>query len=291
MLVAGSSMADRNLLARAAMWLRDAPENMGLIRNEAKPGFFDQYPRFYSTSVVNATPERLNERYRALIGSNEHLIRGKTILDLASHDGRWSFAALKTGARHVTGIEGRSNLVESAIATAQEYGIGSERYRFIAGDVFDQLDLVRPDSIDTVFCFGFLYHTPHHMLLLSKIARLNPKHLIVDTAIIPSTTDCVIRLVKERVTGDGNSIVGQPGDPLHSLVGRPSRSALEMMLTSFGWSFSYYDWHRARIKAWRDLRDYRDGWRVSLAATRSGGDVRQPALTPPPNGDQAKAGA
>src|SRR5260370_24927372 len=133
-------MVDRNLLTRAAIRLRDALENVGLVRGEARPGFFDQYPRFYSTGTVNAQPERLNERYRALIGSNEHLIRGKTILDLAAHDGRWSFAALKAGAQHVTSVEGRSHLVEFAMATAHEYGICVERYRFIAGDVFDHLD-------------------------------------------------------------------------------------------------------------------------------------------------------
>ncbi len=257
-----------SVLSRAALWLRHAPEKMGLISSAPKPGFFDQYPRFYSSSVVGATPERLNERYRALISSNEQLIREKTILDLAAHDGRWSFAALKAGARHVTGIEVRSHLVESAIAAAREYGIGAERYQFIAGDVFDQIALLQTNSIDTVFCFGFFYHTPHHMLLLSKIARLNPKHLILDTAIDPSTTDCIVRLTKEGVDRDANSLVGQPGDPLYALVGTPSRNALETMLTSFGWSLSYYDWHRAGIGNWRDLRDYRDGSRVSIVATR-----------------------
>ena len=181
--------------------------------------------------------------------------------------------------------------MESAIATAHEYGIDSERYRFITGDVFDQLDLVATNSIDTVFCFGFLYHTPHHMLLLSKIAQLNPKHLILDTAIIPSTTDCVIRLVKEKTAGDGNSITGQPGNPLHSLVGRPSRSAVEMMLTSFGWSFSYYDWQRAGITASRYLRDYRGGWRISLVAIRSEPDALEPAPVPPLNGRHGKSNA
>jgi 16S rRNA G966 N2-methylase RsmD len=250
------------------LWLRRAPEETGPISSAPKPGFFDQYPRFYSSSIVGATPERLNERYRALISPNEQSIRERTILDLAAHDGRWSFAALKAGARHVTGIEVRSHLVEAARAAVREYGIGAERYQFIAGDVFDQIELIQPNSIDTVFCFGVFYHTPHHVLLLSKIARLNPKCLILDTEIDRSTTDCVIRLRKEEVTRDANSLVGQPGDPLHALVGKPSRSALETMLTSFGWSLSYYDWHRAGISNWRELNDYRNGSRVSIVATR-----------------------
>jgi predicted nicotinamide N-methyase len=261
-----------SVLKRAAFRLRRASEKMGLTspaRIEVKPGFFDQYPRFYSTSVLNAIPQRLNERYRALIAANESLIRDRTILDMGAHDGRWSFAALKAGARHVIGIEGRPHLVEYSIATMQEYGIAAERYRFVAGDVFDQIDLVPTGSIDTLFCFGFFYHTANHMLLLSKIARMNPQHLILDTDIYGSSTDCAVFLKMEEIAHEGSSIVSQPADPLHSLVGKPSRSALETMLTSFGWSFSYYDWHRAGITNWNGLSDYQGGWRVSLVASRS----------------------
>ncbi|MGB0061289.1 MAG: class I SAM-dependent methyltransferase [Candidatus Binatus sp.] len=260
---------EASVLKRIGSSLRRLPAKMGATKNKAEPGFFDRYPRFYTTSTVGTDKgERLNERYRALIRSNIEIIREKTVLDLASHDGRWSFAALEAGARHVTGIEVRSYLVEHAIASCREYGAG-DRCRFIAGDVFDQIEHVQTDSIDTVFCFGFFYHTPHHMLLLSKIDRLNAKYLVLDTEIDPSTTDCIVRFRKEKIVREANSLVGQPGDPSHAFVGKPSRSALETMLTSFGWTFSYYDWHRAGIKNWHGIRAYRDGWRVSLVATRS----------------------
>lgn len=260
---------EASVLKRIGSSLRRLPAKTGATKNKAEPGFFDRYPRFYTTSTVGTDKgERLNERYRALIRSNIEIIREKTVLDLASHDGRWSFAALEAGARHVTGIEVRSYLVEHAIASCREYGAG-DRCRFIAGDVFDQIEHVQTDSIDTVFCFGFFYHTPHHMLLLSKIDRLNAKYLVLDTEIDPSTTDCIVRFRKEKIVREANSLVGQPGDPSHAFVGKPSRSALETMLTSFGWTFSYYDWHRAGIKNWHGIRAYRDGWRVSLVATRS----------------------
>jgi hypothetical protein len=35
---------------------------------------------------------------------------------------------------------------------------------------------------DAVLCFGFLYHTIDHLLLLRKIARLKPMSLVIDTA-------------------------------------------------------------------------------------------------------------
>ena len=49
----------------------------------------------------------MNERYEALFASNRDIFDGARVLDLATHDGRYSFAALKTGAAHVTGVEVR----------------------------------------------------------------------------------------------------------------------------------------------------------------------------------------
>jgi hypothetical protein len=253
---------------RALARLRPNPQTTTAAAQSAEPGFFDEYPRFYSTSKTGTQPERLNPRYRALIETNRELIRDQSVLDLASHDGRWSFAAVKAGARHVTGIEGRAYLVASANSTFLDYGVSQERFRFIVGDVFDGLDLLEPDSIQTVFCFGFFYHTPHHMLLLSKIARLNPRHLVLDTEIDPSTSESVVRLKMERVSREANSPIEAPGDPTQAVVGAPSRSALELMLSSFGWNFRYYDWHHAGITDWRALYDYHGGRRVTLMASR-----------------------
>jgi precorrin-6B methylase 2 len=233
-----------------------------------EPGFFDQYPRFYDTSETGAVPGRLNARYRALIAGNLQAIRDRTIVDLACHDGRWSFAALMAGARHVIGIEARPELVQSAEANLNHYRIVEDRYRFIVGDAIEQLDSIQPDSIDTVFCFGFFYHTPHHMLLLSKIARLNPRHLILDTAIQPSRSHAFIAMYKEKVAIQANAALHSPGDPAYAVVGTPTRAALELMLSSFGWQFTYYDWHNAGIADWQRLPDYRDDRRITLTATR-----------------------
>lgn len=67
--------------------------------------FFDPYAQFLTTSATSASPSRLNARHAAIIQGNLELFRGKRVLDIASHDGRWSFAALHAGAKHVTGIE------------------------------------------------------------------------------------------------------------------------------------------------------------------------------------------
>jgi hypothetical protein len=43
---------ESSVLKRMVLSLRSVPEKMGLTKSAAEPGFFDQYPRFYSTSTV-----------------------------------------------------------------------------------------------------------------------------------------------------------------------------------------------------------------------------------------------
>lgn len=56
--------------------------------------FFDDYAQFYTTSE-SGSPNRINHRYRVLIHQHKQIINDSMILDLASHDGRWRFAAIK----------------------------------------------------------------------------------------------------------------------------------------------------------------------------------------------------
>jgi len=226
-------------------------------------GFFDVYPRFYETSTI-APKNRLNKRYRALIEPNEEIIRGKSVLDIASHDGRWSFAAHKSGARHVLGIEAREYLVKNAQDNIRAYHVPQGQVEFVSGDIFEKLDELERNRFDTIFCLGFFYHTMHHMLLLNKIARLRPTHIVLDTGITADPGNFVM-VQSERVTHESAGAVPDSGE--HILVGYPTRSALELMLSSAGFrSIKYYDWHLAGIRRWDNLIDYQEGLRVTLVA-------------------------
>jgi 2-polyprenyl-3-methyl-5-hydroxy-6-metoxy-1,4-benzoquinol methylase len=223
------------------------------------PGFFDQYPRFFETSETTAFANRLNQRYRACIEWNERLIRGKRVLDIASHDGRWSFAAMKAGAAHVTGIEARDHLVAAARANLAELPLGS--FDFRAGDAFATLDGIEPGSIDTVLCLGFFYHVANHMLLLSKIERLKPKHIIIDTAVAADPRSVVVFQVENH---EFESDAAQTDAAQKKvLAGIPSKAALEMMFDSFGWSFEFYDWCGVGINNWSHIEDYQEKTRLT----------------------------
>jgi 23S rRNA G2069 N7-methylase RlmK/C1962 C5-methylase RlmI len=73
------------------------------------------------------------------------------VLDIASHDGRWSFAAIQGGAAHVIGIEARDDRVTGVRETFRQYGVAEERFRFLAGDVFDVMAGEQP-RVDVVLC-------------------------------------------------------------------------------------------------------------------------------------------
>src|SRR5205814_1234121 len=124
---------------------RTAPRGRmtALGRAESEPGsrvasmFFDRYSRFYETSQTTPYRGRLNLRYEAIFAENRDVFDGATVLDIASHDGRFSLAALACGAKSVIGIEARPDLVEHATDTLAAYGWGPDRCSFLTGDVFD----------------------------------------------------------------------------------------------------------------------------------------------------------
>lgn len=234
--------------------------------------FFDRYPAFYQTSETAPYQSRLNLRHDAIFEQNREVFDGARVLDIASHDGRWSFAALQTGAAHVVGVEPRTELVEAARSTLGQYVDDPTRYQFIQGDIFDVLQKERLD-IDVVLCLGFLYHTLRYGELLSGLRALNPKHLIIDTTIFHESSGRVIKLdldyadMQRDAVRDGYS----HGDFI--LVGSPSLPGLELMLNA-------YDFKIDRLSDWEGIirdnpdasgvkGDYGIGRRITVLASSS----------------------
>jgi ubiquinone/menaquinone biosynthesis C-methylase UbiE len=209
------------------------------------PMFFDRYPGFYKTSRTSAMRGRLNLRYEAMIAQNRGVLEGRRVLDIASHDGRWSFAALQSGAAEVIGIEARDELVTSARETFAHYGIEQERYRFIAGDVFEVLEREKFE-VDTVLCLGFMYHTLRYNELMKHFRNLNPKHLIIDTVVEKSTLP-VIQVRTEGAEREGYAVLDRYSYGTSVMCGSPSPAALERMLRA-------YDFEIVQLSNWAALR-------------------------------------
>jgi Methyltransferase domain len=218
------------------------PQDLGaLSRADSAPGsraaswFFEQFPRFYWTSSTAPTTARLNLRYEAIFGENRDIFAGASVLDLASHDGRWSLAALATGARSVIGIEARPDLVKVATENLSEYGYGADRARFVTGDVHEVLN-TQDYEADVVLCLGFLYHTLRYNELLGGIRRTNARYLIVDT-FSPYMMEPVpnVNVITEDAEEQGKAAADTYTHGQSVLVGRPNLAAIRTMLGAYGY--------------------------------------------------------
>jgi hypothetical protein len=228
-------------------------------------GFFDDYPRFYETSKTFAHPSRLNLRHEAIFGENADIFRGARVLDIASHDGRWSFAALKAGATSVAGVEGRPELVDLANETFRHYDVDPARYRFIADDIFHAL-AHESDEFDVVLCLGFLYHTLRYNELMARIRRCDPRYLIIDTE-VAGDERAVVRLRVESVTPQRNAVADDFSHDRRVLSGRPSVKGLEMIVSAYGFQLERFsDWAgltRDNPANAAEFKNYVHGYRVT----------------------------
>lgn len=233
--------------------------------SEIQPGFFDKYDTFLKTSVTGVLLNRLNTKYKVIIENNRKLFQGKTILDIASHDGRWSFAALKNGAKKVIGIEAREHLINFAKQNMKKLNVDKNSFVFIHGDVNEEIQKIEPNSIDTIFCQGFFYHTLDHSLLLKEFKRLNSEFLIIDTH-VSTSNEPIIQLIHENADNEAAAIKNKFNSSNNVLVGWPSKSALKFLLENYGFDFKFLNWRNTGIKNWSHLGDYYTGKRMTITA-------------------------
>ncbi len=225
--------------------------------------FFDDFPRFYKTSMTGSDAEWNNRRYKVLIDGCLHVIVGRHVFDFGSHDGRWAFAALTAGAEHVTCIEPEPDLLEATEQNFREYGIDPRRYTLVncgAMDFLQQCD----SYAETAFLFGMLTLISEQPVLFRLLRDRGIKNVIIDTHIVPGETRTVFQLFRAAVQR-GNAIT--PDRTHHNgwMMGlTPSLTALTSMLEHFEWQSTILDW--TELQQHPDMNDYAIGRRVSILA-------------------------
>ena len=227
--------------------------------------FFDQYPRFYETTRTLLKPNRFQQRWDMIVGRNRALFENARVLDLAAHDGRWSFAALKAGASFVEGVEARPELVEGARENVRHYGVDAV-CNFIRGDVIDYLEREDLPRFDIVLNLGFLYHTMKHMQVIEGMARTGARAFVIDTS-IAKADGALIQLMTEDADDFRNAVRDDPARSRDILVGAPTKGAVRMMLDDAGYACEEIDWF-AHVTDFSECDDYREGFRATFLATR-----------------------
>ena len=230
---------------------------------------------------------RLIERYERIIAANIIHIRGKRVLDLAAHDGRWTWAALKSGASYVESVEGRPELV--ALANKALSSFPKEKFQFSQGDIFEHLEEIRNTQVgrfDTILCLGIFYHINEHFRLLQLMAALRPSAIILDGGLMNSD-ELKIAFFLEATENKLNAIPGK-AQADHMLVGLMSRGLLAKWCHLNHWKLTYIPWRREDIANTASLNDYlaaaekqpRARYTCVLRPISAEDDARAPAAEP-----------
>jgi 2-polyprenyl-3-methyl-5-hydroxy-6-metoxy-1,4-benzoquinol methylase len=228
--------------------------------------FFERYPRLLETTQTKLLPNRLAARYEIIFQKLDVDFNDKTVLDLGSHDGRWSLAALDAGARRVVGIEGRSDMVDEANKTLSFYGFSVNKFNFIEGDILTILNNIIGECFDIVLNLGFFYHTIQHVEILDRLSALLPKVIITDTA-ISTHPGRIIQLFTENTADPRMSLDYGTKKQGQVITGRPSQEALIMMMKVYGYDTKIHDWSMWS-GPWDGIEDYRDGTRITSVSKR-----------------------
>lgn len=232
--------------------------------------FFDDNPEFLGTSGTASSKGRLNLRHIGVIKENEEIFQGRSVVDIASHDGRWSYAALHAGATHVTGLEGCRHLIDTTKQTFDAKGVPATQYTLIQGDVHEKL--FNPEvKCDVVLCLGFLYHTARYVELMSGIRSTGAEYVIVDTRVLQNVGGPLIAMRTESVVGEALAMKDRYTIRNRVISAVPSEAAVVLMLQSIGYEVDHRtDW-AGLLSHYPDtpgVTQYTSGKRVTFRARK-----------------------
>lgn len=220
---------------------------------------------FLRTNRTYPDVNRLNRRCEMLLSRNLPSIRGKKILDIASHDGTFSYACLHLGAKHVVGVEPRTHLVKDATKNLTSLGYKNSEFNFVEDDVFNYLPTVQIGQFDTILCFGFLYHTTRQTELLAQIRRIKPVYFILDCRVetfkIPESQLRGFQRMECRETA-GYLVyyyenTSRDVATFHhtGLSATPTQSLIEAWLTDYGFKYQQLHWNTDNKDRWHEIYD------------------------------------
>lgn len=262
---------------------------------------------FLESSKVNAVANRLNWRSDVLIRRNASAFRNKRVLDLASHDGRFSYAALACGASHVVGVEARGSHVESAKINLRTMWPHESGYDFVVADLVDFLRSAEKGQFDTILCFGIFSHLVEQVEILREIARIGPSCFILDTWVarpkltlmerwrnygvnqhvartqlgrrangskLKNISGAIKAVLSDRRYRTGSLVflyenADAEGSTIREsgLMAWPTPSLVEMLFEHYGYEYRAVDWAAQGIADWAGIEDYKRKDRFSWIAS------------------------
>jgi predicted RNA methylase len=134
------------------------------------------YP--YNTALGIPSYIRLSDKHG--VDFMSHIV-GKTVVDMACADGDLTFLMEHVGAERVIAMDYAPYNENGLRGFKSVAKVIDSRVQLVDADVH-HLNFSHLPKVDTIFCFGFLYHSPNPMLVLEKFAR-TAEHLFMTTKI------------------------------------------------------------------------------------------------------------
>lgn len=190
-------------------------------------GFFDFITSIPPYSEKSTSKIRLNKRHRMIVEPFRGQLAGTRVLDLAAHDGRWSYALAEAGAGEVIGVEARQELIDRfEHFPASDF---KQRVELRQGDLFEALEDFVDDGeeFDVVALYGIYYHIMDHFRVLKLIRDLGAGVILIDSEFLLRPGP-VIELVFERTHKSLNAVPQIRGQE-RAVIGIPSFKAMESM--------------------------------------------------------------
>lgn len=218
--------------------------------------FFKQNDIFCTERTAMNNWRRLNRRHFGII---EHVdFKDKTVLDLGSHDGRWSIAAVKAGAKHVVGLEGRREAVTQAKKNAVALGV-SDKTSFAVSDI--DSNSIENHKVDIVLCCGIFYHIANHYTLFRQMYNTGAKTIVIDGQFL-KTREAAVWFKPEPVDQIDTGLKNLPNTITldykkgQSLVGVPSMPFVGLLAHGFGFTVDEVNYNNGNVSNNVTMADY-----------------------------------
>ncbi len=181
-------------------------------------------------------------------------LRGRDVLDIGCGSGLSMLAALRLGARSVTGIDIDPNSVAAARALLTRHAVG-QSWRADVANVFDDA-VAKRAQFDVVHSWGVLHHTGDMWTAIAKAAALVAPRGLLALALYRKTPLCDFwRAEKKLYSRSGRLVQG--------VVSTAYRALFRLGLIATGRDPARYvvDYKSARGMSWsHDVHDWLGGY-------------------------------
>ncbi|WP_370399030.1 class I SAM-dependent methyltransferase [Sulfitobacter sp. JB4-11] len=197
---------------------------------------------------------RQRQRHAFLIEPFLGDIKGARVLDIAAHDGRWSYAFADAGAASVLGIEGREELVD--LFSEFPHTPAKDRVSLRVEDLYDGLDrlLAEKQTFDVIALFGIMYHVMDHFRIVRQCVKLSAKLIIIDSEFVKGVNP-YIQIIKERTDYEINATPQIEGQAL-AIKGVLSNAAMERIAEALNCDMEWLPWEDLPKENRTVVRDY-----------------------------------